>query len=327
MNREANALSHSEVRPGAKSNVLGGSDTGLPPQRTEQAYIIPGIVTEEPITASYAEPIGVEQGGRPPRGRNKPPSPKIEPEDGPSDFEHVLLLIKQRRHRIRFFSANIQGKWTDRDTFFQIKDHYDHYKSSWWHLNTLSHVEFKKVGSSKRLLSMISAELGKFYVYHSDHVDIAERKKEEVPICEQQCKDGCGRGCLGYWYTPPRVKMIPPIPRKAMLHFLEDPECLGNEKHNRAALPKRREILKLGDLHLRAGWGLDFKEKVWSLPIVTVQLLSIISAIAVTVFWTVFHEETIGSLVPGVFILLIGQGVAAILQRWAEYNLDEEAKT
>ena len=134
-------------------------------------------------------------------------------------------------------------------------------------------------------------------------------------------------GCLGYWYTPPRVKMIPPIPRKAMLHFLESPDCLGTDKRNRAALPKRRETLKLGDLHLRAGWGLNFKEKVWSLPIVTVQLLSIVFAIAVTVFWTIFHEKTIGSLVPGVFILLIGQSVAALLQRWAESNLDEEAKT
>ena len=121
--------------------------------------------------------------------------------------------------------------------------------------------------------------------------------------------------------------MIPPIPRNAMLHFLEDPDCLGTKKHNRAALPKRREILKLGDLHLRAGWGLNFKKKVWSLPIVMVQLLSIVSAIAVTVFWAEFHEKTIGSLVPGVFILLIGQGFAAILQRWAEHNLDEEAKT
>ena len=121
--------------------------------------------------------------------------------------------------------------------------------------------------------------------------------------------------------------MIPPIPRKAMLHFLEDPDCLGTKKHNRAALPKRREILELGDLRLRAAWGLNFKEKVWSLPIIIVQLLSIISAIAVTVFWTVFHEKTIGSFVPGVFILLIGQSFAALLQRWAESNLDKEAKT
>ena len=170
-------------------------------------------------------------------------------------------------------------------------------------------------------------EFCKFYMYHSDHVDITDREKEEVPICEQQCKDGCGMGCIGYWYTPPRVNMIPPIPRKAMLHFLQSPDCLGTKKHNRAALPKRREILELGDHHLRAGWGLSFEEKVWSLPIVMVQLLSIVSAIAVTVFWTVFHEKTLGSFVPGVFILLIGQSFAALLQRWAESNLDREAET
>ena len=120
--------------------------------------------------------------------------------------------------------------------------------------------------------------------------------------------------------------MIPPIPRKAMLHFLESPDCLGTGKCNRAVLPKRRDTLKLGDLHLREGWGLRFKEKVWSLPIVTVQFLSIISAIVVTVCWTLPHEKSTGSLVPGVFILLIGQSIAALLQRWAESNLDEEPK-
>lgn len=176
------------------------------------------------------------------------------------------------------------------------------------------------------LLRTTITERCKFYLYHSNHIDIADREKEEVPICEQRCASGCGMGCLGYWYMPPRAKMIPPIPRKAMLHFLESPDCLGTKKYNRAALPKRRDTLKLGELHLREGWGLRFKEKVWSLPIVTVHLLSIISAIVVTVCWTVFHEKGIGSLVPGVFILLIGQSIAALLQTWAESNLDEGPK-
>ena len=123
------------------------------------------------------------------------------------------------------------------------------------------------------------------------------------------------------------MKIIPPIQRKAMLHFLEDPDCLGTNKRNRAALPKRRDTLKLDDLHLREGWGLDFKEKVWRVPIVTVELLSTSSALVVTVCWTVFHEKSIGAYVSGVFILLIGQTIAALLQRWAESNLDEEPKT
>ena len=177
INREANALSHVEVHEGARSIALGNNNTGLSQQRTEQANTLPEIVTGEPIAAPYADIILVGQGGKSPRHKSNPSSPEIQPEDAPSHSEHVLLLIKQGWHRIRFFSANIQGKWTDRDTFFQIKDHYDHHKSSWWYLNTLSHVEFKKVGSSKNLFSMISAELGKFYVYHSDHVDIADRKK------------------------------------------------------------------------------------------------------------------------------------------------------
>ena len=174
-------------------------------------------------------------------------------------------------------------------------------------------MEFKKVGAQSSSRTII-AKFCKFYIYHSNHIDIADKEKEEVPICEQGCESGCGLGCLGYWYTPPRVKMIPPIPRKAMLHFLENPDCLGTKNYNRAVLPKRRDTLDLGDLQLKEGWGINFKEKVWSLPIVTVQLLTIISAIVATVCWTLFQEKSIGSLVPGVFILLIGQSIAALLQ-------------
>ena len=145
-NRETTALSHAEVHTGARSSVLGNNDIGLPPQWTEQADTLPGMATDKPTAAPYAGLFGIEQGGRPPSNENNPPPSKIEPEDAPSDFEHVLLLIKQGRLRIEFFPADIQGKWTDRDTFLQIKDHYNCYKSSWWYLNTLSHVEFKKVG-------------------------------------------------------------------------------------------------------------------------------------------------------------------------------------
>ena len=322
---ETGALLDSEVDTDAKGVMLGSEDTGLLPQTIEPADTSLGSVIGEPIAAPYAETIGVEQGGRAPRDGNSPPSPNLEREDAPPHFEYVLLLIKQGRHRMQYFSANIQRKWTDQDTFSTIKEHYNYYKSSWWYLNTLSHVEFKKVGAQS-LFRTIIANFCKFYIYHSNYIDIADGEKEEVPICDQKCESGCGLGCLGYWYTPPRVKMIPPIPRKAMLHFLESPDCLGTDKRNRAALPKRRDTLKLGDLHLREGWGLRFKEKVWSLPIVTIQLLSIISAIVVTVCWTVLHEKNIGSSVPGVFILLIGQSIAALLQRWAESNLDEEPK-
>ena len=148
INRDANALSHSKVDAGARGDMLN-NDTGLPPKTIEQADTLPGAVTGAPIAASYAEIIGVEQGGRPPRDGKNPPSPSIEPEDAPSHFENVLLLIKQGRHRMKFFPANIQGKWTDRDAFIKIKDRYDCCKSSWWYLKSLSHVEFKKVGASK----------------------------------------------------------------------------------------------------------------------------------------------------------------------------------
>lgn len=69
-----------------------------------------------------------------------------------------------------------------------------------------------------------------------------------------------------------------------------------------------------------------FKEKVWSLPIVAVQILGIIAAIVTTVLWCVYDEIKVGSFLPGVLIISTGQSIAALLQRWAESNLDEQAK-
>ncbi len=69
-----------------------------------------------------------------------------------------------------------------------------------------------------------------------------------------------------------------------------------------------------------------FKEKVWSLPIVAVQILGIIAAIVVTVIWCVYDEIRVGSFLPGVLVICTGQSIAALLQRWAESNLDEQGK-
>ena len=131
---------------------------------------------------------------------------------------------------------------------------------------------------------------------------------------------------MEYWYSPPRVEQAPPIPRNAMVHFLESPSCLGTQRANRAALPKRREILELGDVHAKEGWGLIFKEKVWSPPIVAVQIVGIIAAIVMTVLWCVTDEVKVGSFLPGLLAIGTGQSIAALLQRWAESNLDEQGK-
>ena len=147
--RPANTWFNSGMGTRARGDMLRKIDNGLAPQTNELADISLDIVTGGLTAATYTEIVGAEQGDRPPRDGNNPPLPKTEVEDAQPYFEHVLLLIKQRRHRMKFFAANIQGKWTDRDTFSKIKDHYHRYKSSWWYLNTLSHVEFKKVGVLK----------------------------------------------------------------------------------------------------------------------------------------------------------------------------------
>lgn len=65
----------------------------------------------------------------------------------PRDAEFVLLCIQQKPHRIKLVHANIYGESNDRDTFASMKSTYRAYRSSWWRLNRLSHVEFRKVSN------------------------------------------------------------------------------------------------------------------------------------------------------------------------------------
>ena len=57
-----------------------------------------------------------------------------------------------------------------------------------------------------------------------------------------------------------------------------------------------------------------------------VQISGIIAAIVVTVSWCVYDEIKVGSFLPGVLVISTGQSIAALLQRWAESNLGEQAR-
>lgn len=65
----------------------------------------------------------------------------------PLDAEFVLLCIQQKPHRIKLVHANIYGKSNDREAFANMKSTYKTYRASWWRLNRLSHVEFRKVSN------------------------------------------------------------------------------------------------------------------------------------------------------------------------------------
>ena len=67
----------------------------------------------------------------------------------PPFSEYILLCIKQKQRKIRMFANNIKNRWTDEKTFISIKEIYESNRASWWRLNTLSHVEFKKVLTPK----------------------------------------------------------------------------------------------------------------------------------------------------------------------------------
>ena len=88
------------------------------------------------------------------RAEERPQHPKNEThseteikttEAEPALAEYIMLCIKQKRRRVRLFPDDIKDKRTDKETFISIKDTYDSERASWWRLNTLSHIEFKKV--------------------------------------------------------------------------------------------------------------------------------------------------------------------------------------
>lgn len=57
-----------------------------------------------------------------------------------------------------------------------------------------------------------------------------------------------------------------------------------------------------------------------------VQIAAIIAAIVLTLIWCIKDEISVGSFLPGVLVISVGQSIAALLQKWAESNLDEEPK-
>ncbi len=70
---------------------------------------------------------------------------EITTEADPALAEYIMLCIKQKQRRVRLFPDDIKDKWTDKETFISIKEIYDSERACWWRLNTLSHIEFKKV--------------------------------------------------------------------------------------------------------------------------------------------------------------------------------------
>ena len=249
---------------------------------------------------------------------------KAEGKERPASAEYVYLCIRQKRHKIKLVPEDIRLKGVDQDAFTSIRNAYHANKASWWRLNKLSHVEFKRVScmTCERIYRLLIRT--KFRMYQQDYVDIGEGE-EEMPICGEKCKDGCGNGCIGYWYSPARIETMPPIPKKAMVELLESPECFA-AKNWRAALQKRQNPLHLGQLHLQDGWGLDFKDKVCSWPIVSVQILAIVAALVVAISLGVGEEKRLSSVLSGGFILAIGQSLATLMQNWAERNLGETSK-
>ena len=94
---------------------------------------------------SYTEASGAEGGLQSPRNDTRSETEIKPTEEDPALAEYIMLCIKQKQRRVRLFPDDIKDKWTDKETFISIKEIYESERAYWWRLNTLSHIEFKKV--------------------------------------------------------------------------------------------------------------------------------------------------------------------------------------
>ena len=97
------------------------------------------------VKASYTEASRAEGGLQPSRNDTHSETEIKPTEADPALAEYIMLCIKQKQRRVRLFPDDIKDKWTDKETFISIKDIYESERACWWRLNTLSHIEFKKV--------------------------------------------------------------------------------------------------------------------------------------------------------------------------------------
>ena len=131
------------VRSISSGQSESGEDSPSPSSSSNQA-------TQARIPAHTAEASYTDAN----RAGGELKSPKIDTrleteiksiEADPAFAEYIMLCIKQRQRRVRLFPDDIKEKWTDEETFISIKQIYEFERASWWRLNTLSHIEFKKV--------------------------------------------------------------------------------------------------------------------------------------------------------------------------------------
>ena len=95
--------------------------------------------------ASYTEASGAEGGLQCLRKDTRSDTEIKTTEADPALAEYIMLCIKQKQRRVRLFPNDIKDKWTDKETFISIQEIYESERAWWWRLNTLSHIEFKKV--------------------------------------------------------------------------------------------------------------------------------------------------------------------------------------
>ncbi|KAL2835563.1 hypothetical protein BJY01DRAFT_252526 [Aspergillus pseudoustus] len=190
----------------------------------------------------------------------------------PGSAKYLLLSVPSRRVGDRLIHLDLQDGTTDEQLYHSLRKVYTTSRMKW---NWVHNGSFNTLSST-------------FTTATKSH---SSRKAEEdwpqcgCPTCEKACKQA-----IDYEYSPRPAHVDPPIPRQALMHFLEYPDHAGSKTFYREALPKREHFLSLGpNEHLREGWYLAFIEAASWPKIAAIEGLIAIGSLVFSMAWIEIH--------------------------------------
>ncbi|KAL2839298.1 hypothetical protein BJX68DRAFT_272173 [Aspergillus pseudodeflectus] len=218
-----------------------------------------------------------------------------------ADAKYLLLAIPSYRRKDRLVHLDIQNTTTDEQLYRSMGHVYNAARKHWkWiRLRSLSHIEWKQ-----------------FYIYHSDKIALNCKAEEDWPQCGRaSCETGC-KLAVDYEYSPRPAHVDPPIPRQALMHFLENPDHAGSKLFHRDTVPKRDNFLSLGpNDHLREGWCLAFIETLSWARIAAIEGIIGVGSLIFAIGWTETHGS--GSIsdafAPSCWMLALGAIILTLM--------------
>ncbi|KAL2869718.1 uncharacterized protein BJX67DRAFT_320342 [Aspergillus lucknowensis] len=294
-----------EMFPGAASDWV----QQLNQAQTSESRSASVITPKSTLVAKFSQAIAMLFRNVYGPGRKSPTrtTPHTLPQSGNTsqprsvDPKYLLLGIPSYRRKDRLIHLDIQNVTTDEQLYRSMYQAYNTARRRWkWiRLRSLSHIEWKQ-----------------FYIYHSDKIALNRKAEEDWPQCGRaSCETGC-KLAVDYEYSPRPAHVDPPIPREALIHFLENPDHAGSKMFHHDIVPKRGSFLSLGpNEHLREGWCLAFIETLSWAKIAAIEGVIGLGSLIFAVAWTETHGS--GSIsdafAPSCWILALGAIVLTLI--------------